>query len=521
MKNKENTENIETAEKKPRNFKKFKYGSMSVAVIVLVVAIVVVINVICSLMMKRYPLKLDLTADNRYELTDETINALKSMDADVEITVTYPKETLLQYSYYQMIPEILEKYSVYAKAGDGDITVDYIDVNKDPDKISKYKKYYNGDITEGCIVIYSGEQVKVTSIGLFSQDSSTGAISFTGESTLTSAIMAVTDANPVKAVFLSYMDETGLENQDQSSLVYGDDARAYYCVESYKSLLSAQGYDCSDTYVTGSTISPDDYDLVVIPAPSNDFTEDMISQLEDFLYNDGNYGKNVIYISNLYATDLPNIEEFLAKWNIQVEDNYIVDDTNAVNASLYVASGYTYPCPLATISDSDSVGTLPNENLPIAAPLSRELTILDKNSEYVTSAVLTSADTAYTASLDESGTVSDEQSAKNFIVLSKRERAEQYDVYTSSVLAIGSAYMADPTLLSNSSTYNNANLLLNMTNTLTGKDSSYVIPDKELEQQTLALENSQLSRIRTVVIYIIPLIVVAAGVVVFVRRKNR
>ena len=62
---------------------------------------------------------------------------------------------------------------------------------------------------------------------------------------------------------------------------------------------------------------------------------------------------------------------------------------------------------------------------------------------------------------------------------------------------------------------------LEFTVTMTGKESSFVIPQKNLQQETLALTASQVKIVRTVVIYIIPLLVVVAGVIVFIRRKNR
>lgn len=513
MKNNENTG------KKPKNFKKFKYGSMSLAVVVLVVAIVVVLNIIVSLLMKRYPIKADLTADKRYELCDETIDVLKNMDSDVEITVTYPKETLMQYSYYQMIPEILDKYSVYAQAGKGSIDINYVDITKNPDVVSKYSKYYSGTISEGNIVVYCDEKVKVTQIyNLFQTSSSSyyssdNSISFIGESTLTSAIMSVTDANPVNAAFATFMGGT-------SSYVYGQDSSLYYSTEQFKSLLSSNGYECTDIDVMSDDISPDDYQLLVIPAPTSDFNEDVIAKLEDFLYNDGNYERNVIYISSLSALELPNLEEFLAKWNIAVEDSVIMDDSSSINA--YIGSlGGTAASPVATIADSETVGELPNESLPVVAPLSREITILDRNTEYVMTPVLTSSSTSYLTALDETTEVSDEKGSRNFAVISKRERAEGLTVYTSRILAIGSAYMSDPSVMSNTSAYNNANVLLNIVNTMTGKENSFVIPQKNLQEETLALTSAQGKGIGTVVVYIIPLIVVAVGVIVLVRRKNR
>lgn len=509
----------EKKEKKPMNLKKFKYGSMSMVVIVLVVAIVVVLNIMVSLLMKRYPIKADLTADKRYELCDESIEVLKNMTGDVEITVTLPKETLVQYSYYQMIPEILDKYSVYAKSGSGSVDVNYVNITKDPDVVSKYSKYYSGTITEGSIIIYHDEKIKVTSIyNLFKQNSSSSyyqqednSISFIGESTITTAIMSVTDANPINAAFLTYIND---------AYVYGEETGSYYTTEQFKALLSSNGYECTDLDIMTDDISTEDYNLVVIPAPSVDFNEDVITKLEDFLYNDGNYGKNVIYISNLSAMELPNLEEFLAKWNIQIEDSVIFDDTNAINATIGSLGG-TMTAPVASIADTEAIGELPNSSLPIVAPFAREVSILAKNSDIVSSALLTSSSTSYLTALDESVTVSGEQAARNIATLSKRERAEGMDIYTSSVLVIGTSYIADPALVANTSTYNNANLLLNMVNTMTGKESSFVIPQKNLQEATLALTSSQAKGIRNAVIYVLPLLVVAAGVVVFVRRKNR
>ena len=159
---------------------------MSVVVIALVIAIVVVVNLMSSLLSKRYPMKLDLTPDKRYELTDETKTVLEELDKDVEITVTSTKDTFtsmasyfkqLYASYYginvdmpyDMIPEILDKYSVYAEAGDGSVSVRYVDINKDPDVISGFNKFYNGEIAEGREKMLEETRSKMSLDDLFSQ----------------------------------------------------------------------------------------------------------------------------------------------------------------------------------------------------------------------------------------------------------------------------------------------------------------------------------------------------------------
>ena len=211
--------------------KKLKYGSMSAVVLVFVIAIVIVVNLICGVLNKRYPVKLDLTPDKRYDLTDESIDVLKNMDKDVEITVTTPrnsfaamavqyKQMFMQYygqnveMPYEIIPEILDKYSVYAESGKGSIDVKYVDINKDPDVIARYKSSYNGEIGETNIIFSCGDRVKVLNqeevIGMItpSQGSTQTKMDmvFNGESLITANIMSVTDSNPKRVAVTAKMN---------------------------------------------------------------------------------------------------------------------------------------------------------------------------------------------------------------------------------------------------------------------------------------------------------------------------
>ncbi len=253
----------EIKEKKPkktRNTKKLKYGSASLVVVVLVIAIVIVFNLMSGMLMKRYPLKLDLTSDNRYELSEESIELMKNLDKDIEITVTSTQDLFtamstqyeqMFYQYYgaivempfEIIPGILEKYSVYAEAGSGSITVKYVDINKNPDVVTRLNKNYSGEITEGSIVLSCGDRVKVidstevASMIIPSQNSTQTNIemTFAGESALTSAIVSVADQNPIKAAFIttsggnSIFDTT--HQQIASSLEAFLDKNGYECTE--------------------------------------------------------------------------------------------------------------------------------------------------------------------------------------------------------------------------------------------------------------------------------------------------
>ena len=515
--------------KKSKNMKKFKYGSMSFAVIALVIVLVVILNLICSMLAKRSPLKIDLTADNRYEISDESIEAIKNLKQDVEITVTFPESNFSSmgsyyqqmYAYYyglnveipyEMIPSVLEKYEMYSKQGNGNIKVQYVDMNKDPDIIAKYRKFYNNDIPEGSIIVFSGNnddgRVKVITqeeviqmiVPANTSTNTNVTMNFVGESTITSAVMSVTDSNPIKTAFASQMNGVSITGQGYETMT-----------TDFMSFLGKNGYDCTVIDIATDELSPEEYDFVVVPMPAVDFSADIIGKLGDFLYNGGNYQKNMLYIPNLYVNDLPNITEFLADWSIQVDESAVLDDTNWIET--YLGFNQNVNVKLA-VNDTDSVGTLPNETLPVVAPATRKLSILTKNNDSVATSVLKSMETSYDQDNSQTGT-------RDAVVVSVKETSSGLDRYSSHLLVFGSSFMISNSLLTQTNAFNNANVIMGMLNTMTGKEASAVIPEKALQQALITPTASQMNGIKIFTIYVIPAVVAVAGIIVFLRRRNK
>lgn len=526
------TAEAEKKEKPKKNLKKFKFGSMSAVTIVLVIAVVIAANIVCGLLTQRYPMKIDLTPDNRHEISEQSIEVLKNIDKDVEITVTTTEDYFnliganyenMFYQYYgilvecpyDIIPEILDKYSVYAESGKGSIDVNYVDITKNPDVVTELNQIYNGEITEGGIVVRCGDRVKfitpeeVSAMIAPSQNSSQTNIvmTFTGESTLTSAIKAVTDANPVKAALVSSMNGSGVFDQIHS--VVGG---------SLMNFMSKNGYDCVEIDIGTDALNPEDYDVIVVAAPSVDFTPDIITKLSDFLYNDGKYEKDLIYIQNANATQLPNISEFLAEWKIQIEPSFVFDEgTNMVQAGL-TSLGQMVSAPNVKIADAEIAGTPANASLPLIAPYARPITILEKNNETVVKEVIKTSDTS-AAYVGEEQT--GENGAYNIVVKARKETSDGLNITGSDILVIGSPFMFDNSVISSANTYNNASVLLNVINETTGKEASAVIPEKVFDQYTLSLTQGSVRLILVVVVVIIPLLIGIAGLCILLWRKNK
>jgi hypothetical protein len=530
--NKEDIEKVtDTAaaanEKKPAGGfgKKIKYGSMSAAVMVLVIAIVIVANLICGMLMKRYPVKIDLTPDKRYDLSDETIGVLKDLDKDIEITVTKSKDSFsswsaqyknMFYQYYgqnvdmpyEIIPEILDKYSVYAEAGKGSITVKYVDVNKDPDVVARFSKNYSGEITADNMVFSCGDRVKVLSqsdlLGMITPSKTSTQtniqMTFAGEQLITSNIVSVTDAKPVRVAMAVTLNGNTIFDTTHSAIA-----------SSLSDFLIRSGYDCTDVDIATDALSPDDYDMLVLCAPGVDFSDDIISKFSDFLYNNGNYEKNMIYVASATATNLPKISEFLEDWKIEITDEQIYDDTNNVMLSSNLA------CPALQVGDKDSVGTLPTEKLPIIAPFARKINVLSKNNESIVKEVLKTYDGSYLVKDNEKG----DTGSFDVAAISRKETSSGINICGSNLLVISSPFMFDDSILSNTNTYNNANVFTNVINQMSGKENGVIVPAKTFQQNNIAIDQKGARVIEIVVIIVIPALIAVAGVTVLLRRKNK
>lgn len=527
---------------KSGGIKKIKYGSMSVITIIIVVAIVVVINFMAAEMEKRNSMKIDLTGDKRYDLSDETIDALKKLDKDVDILVTMPKSSFdimadnysssMSYQLqamnmyygtnynenievpYDMIPVILEKYEMYSRqgSGKGNVNVKYVDLSIDPDAIAKYQKNYSGgEIPSYSIVVASGDNVRVITndeiTGMLAVDeaamkNNTFSLVFAGESKLTSDILNVVDTNIIQAAVIKTANGENIYRSEDAALVDSIE----------NELLNKNGYECTDVDILKDDLDTEKYDMVVIPMPRNDFTEDGIKKLQDFLYNDEKYGKNLVFIPCYTNINSPNIDEFLADWSIKIENTLIGDTKNYMS---------DYPGIMLSVSDADSVGEVPNKSLPVLAPFSREITVLNKNNQNKITEVLKSSQTSgILQSLDENNDYSKLAGPRNVAVISTREHAEQLDVYKSRVIAFGSSMMFYNEYIVQSSSYNNANVLLNMFNIANGKEVSAVIPEKALQQNYIA-PTSKESTVIKIIIVAVAVGVAAAGLAVLVRRRNR
>ena len=547
----------EKRQKKMQVRKKLKYGGIATAVTVIFVAVVVLLNVVVAQVCKRNPdAVLDLTTANLYEISDDTVDYIKNLDQDVEIAISSEESTFQSDKYYKMISETISKYQGYSDH----ISVTYFDTTKDPDILSKYQDLYAGDISSNRIIVTSGDRIKVYSLtDMFEIDQdkyqsyyygyaslSDCITGFKGEQTLTTAIMNVTDSNPKSVAVITKSNGNYIFSATQANA---------YAVTAMENLLNDNGYDVKELDMVNDTLDAETYDIVVLPAPANDLTMDAIKKLQDFLQNDGNLGKQLIYVADYTQSVTPNLDAFLKDWNLQVDSSYVREDDNNRNQTVQIvaSAGKGLIAPIVSLGDSENYGgNLANSSLPIVAPLARPIQKLPSNNGRVVYNLLQSSDTSYaypltqqassgedtteaaseesqeateaatteTAATTSFDTDSAVRGANTVMALSQSQQSTGSDLIESDVIVLGSMAMMDYYLTQDSS-YNNAEYFIGVLNSVCGKEDSIVIASKDMTATSISATQTQLVTLRTIVVFLIPLAVAAAGIVVFLRRRNR
>ncbi|MCC8195750.1 MAG: GldG family protein [Ruminococcus sp.] len=530
LKKKEANENAGTAvkpkrERKPLNKRKLMHGSFATAMTVLFVAAVVLVNIVMTMLFDRFPITIDLTSDSIYSVSDETVDYIEGIDVAVQVTVMCTEDEYRSISDYTVqCSELLDKYTQYNPL----IVVSYKDLNSNPDFVANYSQSLEtGDII---IELGDGDHTRVKIVSLcdiieVSEDyesylspyaSSYGALYthemfdayglITGscaEQAITSAIMTVTDANPVTVATLTF---PGANESDVSGLT---------------DLLDKNGYILTEINIQTEDI-PEDVDLVIIPAPKIDYTTDEISKIETWLYNNGELEKDLIYVASVEQAETPNLDALLYKYGLTVEYKVIYETSTSYYANY---QNYTFQ----TIVSEDYSDDIANPYLSLYVPNSRAVsTRFDDGDGYYTCQIL--VQTSENAVLKDMYDTSDDWSTDDatergsfYSVAMGTYKVLNQDTHISGythVIAVGSDQMLLSTLMS-SSQFNNGDFFISLINEITEKTEGITITSKTISSSGVVVSESVQNGLNVAFAGVIPVITIVIGIVVWMRRRHR
>lgn len=494
-------------QKEKGKFKKFmksrkaKHGTVAMAITALVIVMVIVLNIIIGLIVNRFPdLELDLTSNNSFALQDDTIDYVSHLNNDVTVYILMEKDKFeSQGTYFVQAQKMLNKM---ASKSDGKMKIKYVDLTSNPSFTSNYPNVdWQSSSANNIVLVESGKQYKVLTLtDCFEYDEQTynyyGTYSFTGtkiEQAVVTAILNVTTDDKVVVDMIK-----GNNEQDYSSL---------------KSLLENNAYQVNEVSLATGDFDKD-AKVAIMYAPSVDLDEKIVEKLSTWLSNDGKYGRSLIYVPTADMGEMPNLDDFLKEWGMSIDRGYVfeTDETALVNAS----SPYAF-----TVSYGDYYkDNLKNSKIPVVVSESHAVNITDENTAH---ALLKTTNKAGVLPIDadKSWDYKDAITGNGENVAAEGVMTNE-DKKSSRVVVFGSYVMFSDTIMQYNS-FNNSAYFMNVINTIADKeDVGITIESKSIDNTELGITDVATQNTMLVVfVIVIPIAILVAGFVFWLRRRNR
>lgn len=461
------------------------YKLSSAALTAVVIAAVILLNALVSAISDKVPLQLDLTKERIYEFSEQTNKIIKAIDEEVKVYALYPESVSSEYLEYAR--EYLAKYSRLNK----NIEVTYIDPYENPAFAKKYEK--TGEtINAGSIIVEAGDRFKVVTLDqLYTQSSYTGSVSIDMEKKMTLAFSYVTMQGADGRIYFT-------EGHDEQS------------ANGMKTALEGEGYTCEDVNIGMNGIA-DDASVVVIASPSKDFTGDEVNILDEYM----DKGGRLIYVSTPGIPALEKLYSYFGEWGITPNNDMVIE----TSSSRAYGSGSGMPIPAPELKEHDINTNIINGGLVFMAPYSGSFTLSESNIRGASPAsLLVTSDEAYGKTNLSSETV-DKESGDIDGPLNVAAISEMLDETGSKLLVIGSLYSMEYNGILEEASYANGDFLLNAVAYMTENSNPLDIRAKVISSSTLTMNQMQIIVCYIILQYLIPILIIAAGLAVWLRRR--
>lgn len=465
---------------------KLKMGLTSVVITAVVLACVLLFNAMVALLGDKLPLTIDLTRDKVYEFSEQTKDLMKNLDEEVNAYALIPEGTTGEYVDY--IKAYLDKYKVLNK----NFKVKYIDPYEDPAFMNKYN---DGEQQAGIgsVIIESGEKFKVVTFDqIYTQSSVTNAVQIDMERKVTNAVMNVTGSLV-------------------SAKIYFTEGHGEYDAQNLKALFADEGYTCENANIAVNGI-PEDARIIFSVVPTADLTAQERDDLDAFMDKGGKF----VLVSYPIMKPMERLDGYLEEWGLSLNYDYVVEtDENSA-----LASGGGVPIPVAKIQEHAITEKLSGSKSPLALPEAMSISVLKtKNGSSVTK-LLTSSEKAYGKKNLESATLEKEEGDISG-PLCMSAISERIGETGSAVMIIGSLSAVEAGQVITESAFLNGDYILNSVNYLSGSKESSSIRAKQISAETMTMTEKQVAVSIIILQYVLPLLIIVIGLIVWLRRRYK
>ncbi|WP_085831834.1 GldG family protein [Clostridium merdae] len=472
-------------------------------------AVIILLNVIVSMLSTRYPsINLDLSAQKTNTLTEDAVKVIDSIKLPTTITILGPENDVrdnVMYSGYGFNYSQVAILSDKIKERNSNITVKYVDLDKNPTYASELQE---ANLSAGCVVVSTEKRHRVLQItDLFNTQTDYTTGQATSYSMVGTALAsAISQVNSTKLPVIAFA--TGHEEIYDSSALQNVLKNANFETVSFNILTDA---------------IPANAQMVMLASPATDYTPQELKKLDAFLENAKLTTDRSLLITFYPSQEaLPNLSAFLKEWGIEVPRAVVVERDQTHIAQSNASFILTQTNVASTVTLNPQVSQYENVVMPESSPINLLFTSRDG---VTTHSLATSYNTSYLVdSKSTEETVKNaKQQAYTTVALAQKNMSLDGTVYKQNVIVAGSSPMFAEGVI-NASAYGNGKYVADLIRYATGETDSntgLLVTPVQTNQVDINLSQAASMIIGFGLFTVfIPLCVLAAGFVVFLKRRH-
>jgi len=252
-----------------------KYGLHTLVYTLLAIAIAVAVNLIA----RQFVRQVDLTANQRYSLSQQTEKILSDLNRDVEVLYFDRRAA------FDNVRDLLEQFPVHSSH----VKVSYVDPDREPGKAQQYNIK-----TYGTVVVSTGDQNEQAK-GVAEED-------------ITNTLIRLLKGGPKVVYFLEGHGERSLESTERLGF------------SEAKKALEESNYQVKSVSLLQETPQvPEDATVLVLAGTQNDLLDPEIEALKNYLMKGG----RVFFLVNPHAP--PKLVALLAEFGADASNSLVVD----------------------------------------------------------------------------------------------------------------------------------------------------------------------------------------------------
>jgi ABC-type uncharacterized transport system involved in gliding motility auxiliary subunit len=464
-----------------------KLGALSLVSVIAVLALLAGLNYIGVRQNKRW----DLTANQVFSLSEQTLKVLQGLDSTAKLTV------FDQAANFDRFRDRLEEYTYQGK----NLSVDYVDIDRQPARA----KAANVQTAGTMVLEYKGRVERITNLE---------------EQDIANAFIKATTGQERKVYFTAGHGEKDPANSDRTG--YSSVAQA----------LTSDNYGNEKLVLAQKPTVPDDATMVVVAGPRTDFFPLEVEALKTYLTKGGKLLVMLDPPDKPGVAPLTNLIALASEWGIQVGDDVVVDASGVGqmfggDASVPVAANY----PGHPITE--------NFNLLTAFPMARSVTApAEGTNGHIAQGFVETSPQSWAekdlGGLTGGGQVSldvDKGDKQGPVVLGAAVSAAATGAPAPPAPAEGQAAPPAPetrVVVVGDSDFaanfglgiqGNRDLFMNAVNWLAQQEGLIAVRPRAPEDRRLTMTADQLSRVSLLSIFIIPALIFGTGVYSWWRRR--